>query len=583
MSSESGAKKRKCHDDTGEEGNGASGAAGTAPAVTGAEAEEPTAITEASAGAEDEMTADELRAMVAQMKIQHERKIGRMKERISRTDELEKKVEYLEGRCASLERSVELLKKESSWVYGAPEIPLSYWIEEGYYEEEAEAVDEVVAGIQKLTCALRSGGEVDGEIVECITLGCDDDYGAVTVMHDSALIPHVQELANAVQIYGDHDVQFGFTANNFQLVPCTMNMLAPALSGKNYCYFTLENNFFGDCHDGVMFAGKIMKSNPRLAQLGWKNNLINAADDMNYLVDCITSHPSIQSFFFKKCCGDGVDGYEALCSLLHSAKKFLSFQFDSNSIRTRGRTGISDYLATNPRPRIVSLQKNHLDGNDAALIFTALKQNTNLGELRLGWNDFTGAGSCLSDYLAANTPLGHLGLEHCNLGDADAALIAAGLKQNTNLRLLALEWNGFADLGLNTLCNALGYHGCTTLNSLSDSNHRCRIQGIDTAMGDNVSSINNCLREPAANRAIKIYHRLSMRNRDGTNVVHLDSELGDIPLGLVPAVLARVHACSMHGNPRDPIFFMCAEPLSIIYEISRGWKMPELYECKVVD
>ena len=37
------------------------------------------------------------------------------------------KCTYLENRCDSLQRSVQILSKESKWEYAAPPIPLSHW------------------------------------------------------------------------------------------------------------------------------------------------------------------------------------------------------------------------------------------------------------------------------------------------------------------------------------------------------------------------------------------------------------------------------------------------------------------------
>ena len=110
-------------------------------------------------------------------------------------------------------------------------------------------------------------------------------------------------------------------------------------------------------------------------------------------------------------------------------------------------------------------------------------------------------------------------------------------------------------------------------NAVSDSNHQCDIQGID--LGD----IPNNDRGP--NRARKIYHLLSLRNREGSNVQHLNLEFDDEDdsLALVPNVLAGVQKyCDVAGYfHSDQV-----HPLSIMYEILRSWKMPQLYECRVM-
>ena len=83
-----------------------------------------------------------------------------------------------------------------------------------------------------------------------------------------------------------------------------------------------------------------------------------------------------------------------------------------------------------------------------------------------------------------------------------------------------------------------------------------------------------CVNTPEENKAHKIYHLLSLRNREGTNVQHLNLEFedDDSPT-LVPRVLESVHRYSRNIQWTNPV-----HPLSIMYEILRSWKMPELYE-----
>jgi len=43
-------------------------------------------------------------------------------------DELKERCDVLESRCGSLERSIQVLRKDVSWSYSAPDIPRSHWI-----------------------------------------------------------------------------------------------------------------------------------------------------------------------------------------------------------------------------------------------------------------------------------------------------------------------------------------------------------------------------------------------------------------------------------------------------------------------
>ena len=80
---------------------------------------------------------------------------------------------------------------------------------------------------------------------------------------------------------------------------------------------------------------------------------------------------------------------------------------------------------------------------------------------------------------------------------------------------------------------------------------------------------------------MKIYCLLSSRNKEGSNVYHLNLELDnedDDSLGvkLAPKVLNLVHHYYPHNESILPKNIV--QPLSVMYEILRSWKMPELFE-----
>jgi hypothetical protein len=177
-------------------------------------------------------------------------------------------------------------------------------------------------------------------------------------------------------------------------------------------------------------------------------------------------------------------------------------------------------------------------------------------------------------------------LANNNLNDEDARLIARALKHNTNLEELWLGDNDFSEIlydngtrevGSNALCKAI--YDPTSLNSVADCNHTCFIFG-GASFGNNIP-INRYT--PKQNRIRKIYHLLSVRNRDENNVHHFNLEFGDDDendesLKLVPKVLECVHRYAVSQSCGECIDYL--PPLSVVYEILRGWKMPELYELR---
>ena len=218
----------------------------------------------------------------------------------------------------------------------------------------------------------------------------------------------------------------------------------------------------------------------------------------------------------------GIHGYDILCSLLTRDKNFTIIDLDRNNFtQTGGSSAISDYLATNPSLEILCLSDNHLN-------------------------------------------------------DDDARLIARALKHNTNLKDMYLDGNNITEVGCNALSKAV--YNPESLNSVADCNHTCEIRGI--AFGDipvNLSRSNS-----NNNRRRKIYRLLSSRNREESNVYHLNLEFGnededEDTLALVPNLLECVHRYAERVSTQLPQY---EQSLSITYEILRGWKMPELYELR---
>ncbi|EJK77915.1 hypothetical protein THAOC_00220, partial [Thalassiosira oceanica] len=81
--------------------------------------------------------------------------------RVEQVDELREKCDVLESRCGSLERSIQVLKKDVSWTYSAPDIPRSHWIEQGHDEEYPDNMEDILSRASKKTpSALRRRAKI---------------------------------------------------------------------------------------------------------------------------------------------------------------------------------------------------------------------------------------------------------------------------------------------------------------------------------------------------------------------------------------------------------------------------------------
>ena len=473
-----------------------------------------------------------IRNRMDEMETSKQNEIDSMKSRIS---QMEDQNESLQVKCDSLERSLAILVKEQEWEYSVPDIPRSHWIQAGFDNDDdddayIECMEKFMKHIKMYTCKLRNG---DGDM--SIYLGEDFINYDRVLLHDDVLLPHWKEFANALQLYQTLNSSSLFIDYldfyNVQLAPSVLGLLLPALRRNRVKKIILENNDFANVHEGIEFAVEVINGNQHLKGLNWVNNQINNMEDAQLLIDAVSSHLSIDEFCLDSCFGgDGVNGYDILQSILSECKNFSTISVNRNNIRTGGGTTISDFIAKNP-------------------------------------------------------PLKELSLENNNLNDDDAVLISRALKHNTNLKRLNLCGNNFTEIGFDALQNAV--NDTTSLNTVSDSNHTCYIEGIDSGdilgnvdlhsdSGYTASVYSHTARY---NRRRKLYHLLSVRNRDGTNLHHLNLEFGDDDdhddsIKLVPKVLESVshYSREQEGNTA------WVSPLSIMFEVLRSWKMPELYE-----
>ena len=167
--------------------------------------------------------------------------------------------------------------------------------------------------------------------------------------------------------------------------------------------------------------------------------------------------------------------------------------------------------------------------------------------------------------LATNPQLESLSMTGNELNDRDAELIAQALEQNTNLHKLYLDENNITTAGFERI-QAVIYNP-SSLNAMDACNHTC---WVDYVGNDNIPGLT-----PQQRRRRKLYKMLSARHATSSNARHLNAELGEGEPGiikLVPRVLERIQQCSGDRS------VFSSSPLSLLFELMRSWKMPELYD-----
>ena len=447
----------------------------------------------------------------------------------SQVDGLRSENKRLALRCESLEKTIRVLKKKN-WTYSAPDIPWSYWIEQGHDEDYANNADRVVRSMKTSTQALR------------LTTSFQDVYigtasaAATPILSDNVLNQRWEQLANAIQLSERIDTIFLFKV---QLDKRTLQMIEVSLRQKGITKFVLdENNFSG--HEGVQFATDVLKSNRTIGTFCWDDNPFRNKEDAYKLVDAILEHPTINTVEFVDSLNEDIAPLQRLFGGMGTGtlvKVDLSF----NDIKTNGDRCIPDFLSTNPPLKTLLLKGNRLNDDDALHIALALQSNTNLRYLDLKSNELTNEGIS-AVYLLA--------------------IIGLSLSDDRS------DTESFSDL---------------TLNAVSGANHTCEIHGIlgsENTMNDLDESIesaskmfmNDSIKSGKWNRGRKLFWVLVIRH---PNASHIESELPERNMGFVPHVLACINTYSTYWRRSD---FIANCNLSVLFELVRDWKTPEMYQ-----
>ena len=88
------------------------------------------------------------------------------------------------------------------------------------------------------------------------------------------------------------------------------------------------------------------------------------------------------------------------------------------------------------------------------------------------------------------------------------------------------------------------------------------------------------------NRGSKLFWLLVQRHLKGRNTTQIESEFSGDGLGLVPHVLACINACAAAEVSTYKLGYVVQEirrdvvayNLSLLFELARDWKTPEMYQ-----
>ena len=289
---------------------------------------------------------------------------------------LERKYGVLEVRCSSLERSIQVLKKDVDWTYSAPDIPRSHWIEQGQDEDYAANVEECLMSIKCDADRIRSLG-VDYS-------NCLDNMDNMAILHDDALLPHFKELADAIQLSNGIEQ---INIDSFELHPSALGILFPAMEGKvtsiDIRCIRIPDPDVDECYEIIAAS---IRRNHALNTLEWIDNRIPSDEQADLLIESVIGNRSIKYVKLENCFDQSeANGCRALASLMMCGRHLTRIDFSDN--RLSSVDYVAAALATNPQLEELNLIANDLNDSDAELIAGALKQNTILRLLDLRRNN----------------------------------------------------------------------------------------------------------------------------------------------------------------------------------------------------
>ena len=439
----------------------------------------------------------------------------------SRVDCLQRENEGLLRRCESLERSVQVLKKEGNWTYSAPDVPRSHWIDQGHDEDYVEDAEKLIQSIKYCTRVLRLA---DGDDV-----GVSSETGTL-ILPNSVLDPHWEQLANAIQL---SERITRLMLWDIQLDERTLQMIEACVRQKGITEFSLQGNqFLGG--EGVKFAIDVLKGNRQVGYFGWSQNSFQSTEDACELVDAVLEHPTISEVVFTSSFHEDITTYSPVkrffCGL--GTDTLLEVYLINNGIETNGDRCIPEFLSADPPLRTLDLDGNQLTDDDALHIAVALQSNTHLRVLALRDNSLTENGKSTMHHQAI-----------FGISPADRSAMQTVRKAN--------------------------------LNTVSGANHTCQIFGLSSIIGLSEGEFMNDGDKSAKwNRGKKLYLQLVYRHLKGHNMTQIESEFSKDGMGLVPHVLASINTYANAYEADDESNLN----LSLLFELARDWKTPEMYQ-----
>mmetsp|Transcript_31865 Transcript_31865/g.55448 ORF Transcript_31865/g.55448 Transcript_31865/m.55448 type:complete len:396 (-) Transcript_31865:56-1243(-) len=344
--------------------------------------------------------------------------------------------------------------------------------------------------------------------------------------HENTLLPKWQVLAEKLRrCRSDRFVAMCF--RGVHLVKDVLDKLAPAIAMKHLKTLTLHTNRLDN--DGYLFLSQFLEGNSTLTSLSLRKNVINCdIDTAKRLAAAMRNHAALGTVDISDC-SLGSTNIDVFSAIIGGVKNIDNVTLSSNGIgllHGNERTHIiANILATNPGIKKLKLNKNSLVDRDLVLIAQALSTNDNL--------------ACLDIF---QNKLNKIGVE-------------------------ALD---------NAICNS------SNLNAVVDCNHTCDVRNKHSRLPRQYNKPFHfpCNKEEAIRKRIhrKVLGVLGANKDAGMSTLLNMQHLSDLPLELMPNVLAMIQGEKKLTKEGDLTKKELLVALNNILEVTRKWNFPTLYQ-----
>jgi Ran GTPase-activating protein (RanGAP) involved in mRNA processing and transport len=302
-----------------------------------------------------------------------------------------------------------------------------------------------------------------------------------------------------------------------ELVKDVMDFLGNALVARNsIVHLALVNNKLD--REGYLSLSAFLKKNSSpLKTLQLEGNPIYDVACAQCLSEAVISHPSLDELKVEDC-GLGRNT-EILSAISNTMKGVSLLSLNSNDIENSGAVVICNVLSTNPSHLTkLMVTSNEINDEGATLFAEALRTNTSLKDLFLRGNDISKAGE------------------------------------------IALRKTVFND---------------TTLITLFNSNHTCKIQGLGIISSENSSNFKNTIKRKMSTAMFGCFTHGKDSKVTDTRTIAMNMHLfADCPVELMPVELSFINRCSNFNDTKKPC-------LSNMYEVVRNWDVPVMFAYAV--